>query len=157
MKVLFCGPRDWTTRWVVRQEMDKLPEGTVIVHGDAPGADTHADFEARRRGFAVRSYPADWKRYGRPAGNFRNQQMLDEENPDEDGVGLDLCVAFCYDPEKLTKGTGDMVRKSLGVGLVVHLVDKTGAVTTMRARKPDAGPPAEPELQRAWELVPDEE
>lgn len=156
MKVLFCGPRDWSTRWVVRQEMDRLPVDTIIVHGDAAGADTHADFEARRRGFIVRSYPADWATYGRPAGNKRNQQMLDAEHPDAQGVHIDLCVALCYDPEKLTKGTGDMVRKALGTGLVVRLVSRDGKATVLGPIKPLPPEPVEVEPKSAWAMFDDE-
>lgn len=153
-KVLFCGYRKWSRRRVVRQEMRALPDGTIIVHGDAEGADTHADFEARDRGFEVRSYPAKWRIYGRPAGPIRNQQMLDEEHPDKDGVPIDLVIAFSDDLSK-SDGTRDMVNRALNAGIIVWLVNSEGQKQVLEPRqRPQEEADTEPRC--AWELLPDD-
>lgn len=50
-------------------------EDVTIVSGCAPGVDTAGELAAQRIGYAVRRFPADWKRYGRAAGPFRNAEM----------------------------------------------------------------------------------
>ena len=47
------------------------------VHGAALGADSLAGEWARARGIKETPVPADWNRYGRAAGMWRNMQMLD--------------------------------------------------------------------------------
>lgn len=106
MKVLVFGSRKWVDQGVVERELKKLPAGTTIIHGAAPGADNIGGFVASRLGFEVRAYPADWKRLGLSAGPIRNQQMLDEEHNEEKGF-FDLALCFHEDPN-LGKGSADM-------------------------------------------------
>lgn len=100
MRLLICGGRDWCNP-------DVLPEGykhiaetmrdesfefldalhadlgfTVVIEGEARGADTIGREWAESRGIPVEKYPADWKRFGRAAGPIRNKQMLTEGKPD---------------------------------------------------------------------------
>ena len=51
---------------------------TLLLHGDARGADRLAGEWAQERGIEVLACPADWKRHRRGAGPIRNRQMLDE-------------------------------------------------------------------------------
>jgi hypothetical protein len=53
---------------------------TLLIHGDARGADWLAGEWAKERGVEV-ACPADWRRRGRGAGPIHNRQMLDE-HPD---------------------------------------------------------------------------
>src|SRR5882672_7939224 len=100
MRILVCGGRDFNDYDLVRKTLYGLfpsptddmatwmvPDGTVIIHGDAPGADQLADQWAVVNWVQVERYPADWKRLGRAAGPLRNQRMLAEGKPD-------LVVAF---------------------------------------------------------------
>lgn len=110
MKVLVCGGRHYDDEEFVFSFLDQLDKKTpitAVVHGDASGADTLAKRWARSSGIISIAYPADWKRYGRPAGPIRNQQMLDEESPD-------LVVAFPGG-----EGTAGMVRISREAGVTV--------------------------------------
>lgn len=50
---------------------------TLVVHGDAPGADSCADYWARRRGIAVHPCKANWAALGDKAGPARNRAMVD--------------------------------------------------------------------------------
>jgi hypothetical protein len=58
------------------------PNDTVIVHGDAAGADRLAGQWVTNRMLKVERYPADWAKHGRAAGPIRNEQMLEEGKPD---------------------------------------------------------------------------
>ena len=107
MKVLVFGSRKWMNQGAVERELKRLPPGTIVVHGAAPGADNIGGYAASRLGFEVRPYPANWKEHGPAAGPLRNQQMLDEEHPDKQGVVLDLAICFHEDPH-LGKGSKDM-------------------------------------------------
>ena len=108
MKVLVCGARDWKERGPIEREMRKLPPGTIIIHGKAPGADTIAGQVAMALGFPVRDYPADWDKHGKAAGPIRNSKMLQKEHRLDEPI--DQGLAFHKDIEH-SKGTWDMVKK----------------------------------------------
>lgn len=115
MKVLVCGGRDYRDTKQFCSVMDALHQESpisLIVHGDANGADTMAGCWAVKNGLQVSVYPANWNRYGRSAGPIRNRQMLDEEHPD-------LVVAFPGG-----KGTAHMVRIAKADGFKVIEVAK---------------------------------
>ncbi len=122
MKVLVTGSRDWTDRKAIERELRKLPAGTIIVHGACPtGADAIADEIARKLGFEVRPYPADWDEAERQgnrnsAGPIRNSKMLRDEHPDKDGVPFDLCLGFTLNLDR-SRGTRDCVRKARKAGI----------------------------------------
>jgi hypothetical protein len=90
ISVLVCGGRDYNDRDTLFAALDKLHRlRTVreVISGMARGADTLAIHWARANDLPVREFPADWDRHGRRAGYIRNQQMLDDGQPD-------LVVAF---------------------------------------------------------------
>lgn len=104
MRVLVCGSRTWSDRDLIMKELSKLPKDTVIIEGEARGADSLAASVAEELGFAIMRFPADWDRYGKRAGWLRNQQMLTEGNPDR-------VIAFTDDLQK-SIGTNNMVTLS---------------------------------------------
>jgi len=113
LKVLVTGSRSWVSPVPIREELEKLPPGTILVHGACRGADNIAADEARKLGFEVRAYPVsdeEWNSKGGGAGHARNQQMLDEEHPDQDDVYIDLVLAFHRD-SGLGRGTRDMMAR----------------------------------------------
>lgn len=120
MKVLVCGSRKWTRRGPVERELRKLLPGTIIVHGNAPGADSVGNDVAVDLGFEVRRYPADWTKHGRKAaGPIRNSEMLKKEHLPAEPI--DLVLAFSDDfSQKYAPGTNDMMRKSRAVGIHVE-------------------------------------
>lgn len=84
MRVMICGPRDFWSYFrvycvVLRLTIEFWDEGynLIIVQGEAKGVDTFAKRAAHYLGLGVESFPADWKKYGRAAGNVRNDEMLD--------------------------------------------------------------------------------
>jgi YspA, cpYpsA-related SLOG family len=113
MRVLVTGGRDFSDRTLLFEALDRLHAAhgfTVLIHGDANGADRLSGEWATARGVSVEAHPADWKRHGRAAGPIRNQMML-EEKPE-------LVVAFPGG-----KGTADMVSKARQAGLEVVMVE----------------------------------
>lgn len=111
-KVIICGDRYWADYRAVKREVDKLPPGTVVIEGGARGADRLARQAAAARGLEVRTFDADWARYGRAAGPIRNAAML--------AAGPALVLAFHADLDK-SKGTRDMVKRARRAGVPVKL------------------------------------
>ena len=112
MRVIVTGSRKWTNEAAIERELRGLPPGTVIVHGNAHGADALAGTIARRLGFSVEAHTADWKRLGRAAGILRNQSMLE--------LGADLVLAFPH-PDSI--GTYDMIERARKAGIAVRIAD----------------------------------
>lgn len=116
MRVLVCGSRDWTNASVIRMTMAWLSRNSVIIHGDCRGADRIAADAAKKMGYEVIAYPADWHTHGKAAGPIRNQQMLDEGRPE-------LVIAFTDDLSR-SRGTADMVRRARLKGVPVRIVSQ---------------------------------
>lgn len=47
----------------------------IIVSGHARGADALGERYAKERGYELKTFPADWNKYGKSAGYIRNKQM----------------------------------------------------------------------------------
>lgn len=97
----------------VHDRIAALPEGTVVIHGAARGADTLAGGNAELRGLTVEKYPARWSEHGSQAGHIRNDQMLDA-NPTR-------VVAFW---DGTSPGTGSMIAKTKRRGIPVEVVTR---------------------------------
>lgn len=113
MRVLVTGGRDFSDRKLLFETLDRLHSThvfSVLIHGDASGADRLAGEWAAAAGVRVEAHPAEWKKHGRAAGPIRNSMML-EEKPG-------LVIAFPGG-----KGTADMVRKAKAAGLTVVMID----------------------------------
>jgi len=112
-RVLISGDRWWDDREMIRRWLhDKNHEDpiTALIEGEASGADSIAREVAEEMGIPVKSYPAEWDRYGNAAGAIRNSQMLKTEKPD-------LVGAFHDELWSKSRGTLDMVKKSTKAGI----------------------------------------
>lgn len=118
MRVLICGDRNWVNRSVIKDYIYGLTLDTVIIEGEARGADTIAREVAEERGMTVLKYPAKWERYGNSAGPIRNSTMIKNGKPD-------AVVAFHNDLSK-SKGTIDMLIKAYNKGIFCVVVDSSG-------------------------------
>lgn len=88
MRILVCGGRDFANEALVEKTLfDYAGMDTVIIQGEAKGADSIAKMWAYDHDIPVESYPANWDKYGKRAGFIRNHQMLKEGNPN-------LVIAF---------------------------------------------------------------
>lgn len=115
MKVLVTGSRNYGDYFKVKQAI--IDSGaTIVVEGEANGADLLARGIAYELGLLVRPYPANWEKYGRGAGPKRNQEMLDKEHTI--GEPIDLVLAF---PVLGSKGTIDMMNRAKKAGIEVKV------------------------------------
>lgn len=114
--MLVTGDRNWTDRSLILTELKEFPPGTVVIEGGARGADTLAKrvAESLFGEDSVEEYPADWAQFGRAAGPIRNQQMLDE--------GFPTTVLAFHSNIAESRGTRDMIKRALKVGVPVKLV-----------------------------------
>jgi len=114
MRVIVSGQRDWKGRKCAKKMVTRLmqlPSNTLIIHGNAEGADRMADKIAKLLGLDIKRYPlykSDWKRHGKAAGVLRNQRMINDNKPD-----LVLCFFTKYSE---SKGTKDMLRRAQEYG-----------------------------------------
>lgn len=99
MKVLVTGSRDWADRKAIEEGFDLL-EPTLIIHGDAKGADWIANAVAGTRGIDIVKFPANWNKHGKKAGPIRNRLMFDSMQPN-------AVLAF---PLPQSIGTLDMIK-----------------------------------------------
>lgn len=109
MRVLACGGRNFADRERLNRVLDQLHaihDFTLLINGDAPGADFLSSEWAHSRKITVKTFPADWAKHGRSAGPKRNQQMLD--------FGVNLVIAFPGG-----RGTADMVARAKKSGVEV--------------------------------------
>jgi len=119
MRVLVCGGRDFDDAGLIISILDRLhteKSFTVLIHGNARGADMIADAWACRKGVPREPYglpQGEWDELGKKAGPLRNQRMLDEGKPD-------MVVAFPGGG-----GTKDMVRRAVKAGVAIHEVNRT--------------------------------
>lgn len=84
-RILICGGRAFTDKIYLCTTLDTLNaelQASVCITGGARGADTLGRDWAVTRGIPSLVFPADWDRYRKRAGPIRNQQMLDEGEPD---------------------------------------------------------------------------
>lgn len=79
-----------------------------------------ASSAAHRHGIDSEAFPADWAAHGRAAGPRRNQAMLDIAQPDVVCGVARLVLADLA----LTRGTGDMLRRSVAADVPTYLFAK---------------------------------
>ena len=110
MRLLVAGGRDWTDTEAVHKALDFLHrhEGIdVVIEGDAQGVDRIAGYWARKHSVEDLKFRADWATLGRAAGPIRNQQMIEQGQPD---------AALLFPGGK---GTADMRRRLKAAGITI--------------------------------------
>lgn len=96
---LFCGSRHFDNAMWMAEDMDLLPpQQSVVIEGDAPGADRLARRLARARLIQVATVPAYWAELKKPAGRARNVAMT--------RLAPDICFAY---PTPSSRGTPMMI------------------------------------------------
>jgi hypothetical protein len=115
MRVIVAGASDWTDVEAIARELAKLPPGTTVIHGDAPGADALAGAAAARLGFRVERMAKnreDYARYKRRAWKGLNERMLASEAV--------LVLAFHADLAR-SRGTKHLVELARAAGIEVRI------------------------------------
>lgn len=78
MKTLIAGSRSITDKVLFDSIMEKYVSPiSQVVCGMARGVDMLGYHWATQRGIPVKSFPADWQRFGRRAGMVRNIEMAE--------------------------------------------------------------------------------
>lgn len=116
MKILITGSRVYGNYGKVKEAIVNSG-ATIVVHGNAKGADTLAKDVCFQRGLDERRYPANWDKYGKAAGSLRNQQMIDEEHKASEPI--ELVIAF---PVEGSIGTYDMINRAKKAGIKVEII-----------------------------------
>lgn len=117
VKLALVGSRDYTNyqefKIIIAETLHKwnikIADITLVVSGDAKGADTLADMWAREHKKTFTMFVADWKAFGKAAGPMRNTDIINEATH---------VIAF---PSKLGKGTQDSIRKAQETNKKVHI------------------------------------
>lgn len=115
--LIIAGGRDFNDSPLLEQTVDQflqnVQEEITIFCGGARGADSLGERYAKSRGYAVRYFPPDWRRYGRAAGPVRNQKMAEN---------ADALVAFW---DGTSRGTGNMIEaaRSRQLAIQIHRYD----------------------------------
>lgn len=108
MRAIVCGGRYFSDKKRLDDALDAFDDQHIIslvIQGEARGADTLAKIWALRRGISVESYPADWATFGLGAGHRRNRTMLLRGKPD-------VVIAFPGGP-----GTANMLKQARARGV----------------------------------------
>ncbi len=115
--MIVAGGRDFADEELLTSTLDELREeldNIEIVSGHASGADKMAEAYAKKKGIPLKTFPAEWKKYGRAAGPIRNREMLSyimEGNP--------VVTAF-WDGQ--SKGTKNMINQARKAGVDCRVI-----------------------------------
>lgn len=94
MKVIVAGSRSFCDYPRLSRVLATIPAIGEVVCGEARGADSLGRRWAEEHNIPVKSFPAQWDKYGRAAGPIRNREM---------GDYADYLVAFWDGKSKGTK------------------------------------------------------
>lgn len=109
MRVLICGGRNFDSFSLLDEAMRLLPfKPTLIIHGDAKGADSIGKMWGISEGIFTVAVPALWDAHGKGAGARRNQAMIDIMKPE-------YCVKLPGG-----NGTADMVKRCESANIPVY-------------------------------------
>lgn len=113
-KVLVTGARVLLESDVCMSEQFDLfvEEGKQyrLIHGNAKGADSIAANEAKKRGFEIASYPADWDKHRKSAGHIRNAEMVN--------LMPDVVIGFIKGPSVGTRACLALVAKKKSAKII---------------------------------------
>jgi hypothetical protein len=114
MRVVIFGSRHWKDYQMILRVLTAMSDRvSLVIGGEAEGADLLGKKAAKALGLPYSGFPADWEKHGKSAGPIRNQEMIDQAMPT-------LGLAFHEDPY-LGKGTKDMFERCLKAGIPVRV------------------------------------
>ena len=105
LRLIVAGSRNFEDYQLLESSLDEFIElhslgdpdpGVIIISGLAKGADLLGVQYAKKRGYQVEEFPANWK-LGRSAGPKRNLEMAKSAN---------ACIVFW---DGVSKGTANMI------------------------------------------------
>jgi hypothetical protein len=114
MRLIVAGSRTFDNYGLLKYMLDyylQNVKGKVeIVSGGATGADWLGERYAREKGYSVKVFPADWRKYGTAAGPKRNREM---------SLFATHCIVF-WDGK--SKGSKSMIEIAEKRGLKLRIV-----------------------------------
>lgn len=115
MKLIISGSRTYNNYNAIKKYLDSylknITEEIEIVSGAHwEGVDLLGEQYAKENNHSLKRCPADWKKYGKPAGPIRNREM-DEYSTH--------CICF-WDGK--SRGTKDMYDIAMEKGLITKLI-----------------------------------
>lgn len=125
MKVLIiCGGRTFSKYSLIYAALEAdRPNIRFVIQGGASGADSHGKNAAVILKLPHLQIDAEWQRFGRSAGNIRNERMLEEALKLVAGRG-DIVEVWAFrddlwapDPNTGGNGTLDMCARALASGV----------------------------------------
>jgi hypothetical protein len=114
MRLLVSGSREWSNRDYLFGVLDGIhasQDVTVLIEGEARGADELSREWANGHRIKVLPFPAKWDEQGRAAGVIRNESMIRSGRPE-------LVVAFW---NGTSKGTAHLISAAREAGLEVWI------------------------------------
>ena len=90
-RIIVAGATAWKDSEAIRRELAKQPPGTVVIHGDAPGADALAGEIASELGLSVEPMAKceqDYAKYKQGAWKGLNERM----------IASDVTTVFVFHP-----------------------------------------------------------
>lgn len=130
MKIITAGGRDFNDYETFKQCMKTalirlgIPEGNfrkyfygpriTVYQGEASGADALGKRWAEENSLDIKSFPPDWKLFGKKAGPIRNSEMA---------AKADVLVAI-WDGQ--SKGTFDIIKKCVSGNVTVIVFNYSG-------------------------------
>lgn len=113
MKIIIAGGRDFNDFDLLCQKTDIIlsrQSEIEIVSGTANGADKLGERYAQERGYPIKRFPADWSRWGKRAGYFRNEEMAEY---------ADALIVFW---DGSSRGTKHMIDIAIARGLDIRII-----------------------------------
>lgn len=114
MEVIVAGPRDLqvSTSKIYSTMYKAGYNPTCIVHGGCRGVDTCAQQYADDLGIPAICFPAEWVKYGKGAGPWRNMEMASI---------ADAALIFVHKDRPVTPGTGNMIAEAVRANIPVYV------------------------------------
>lgn len=122
MRVLITGSRSWADYDFIEKALAEFGlenqndnSKLILVSGNCPeGADLHCEMAAKKLGWEVELYPANWGKFGKSAGFLRNKEMVDTKP--------DICIGFIHNNSKGGSMTVRLAREA-GVPTIAYKLD----------------------------------
>ncbi len=118
--VIICGSREFSDYELLKEKCNyylssKISKNKkiIVLSGGARGADTLGEKYAKEMGFTLKTFPAQWSKYGKRAGYLRNKRMAEIGN---------ACIAF-LSKDGENKGTTMMVNIAMEKHLLVRKIE----------------------------------
>lgn len=116
MRVIVAGAAAWANEGAIRRELEALPAGSVVLHGDSPGADALGGAVAASLGLAVepmRKNARDYVKYPGEAWRGLNERML--------AAGAELVLAF-HPSVATSRGTKHLLELAAAWGVAARVI-----------------------------------